>query len=1101
MEVDDAIVMAEPPAALTAVAAVDNDKTVLGVEETGSERDTPTSSVVKPKRAKHKHDQEEPPGDKEKTESMVTATPIKLEVSGSEDEGNNDDVDGDDNGADGVTRAAIRRKLLSTPLEDDGMANDGLEEYEAASLKRKRYEVRRSGSEECLLGFDELSGEAELIKADEVQETTVEAEKPALVEVTSEVVKNSPRPNKKKTGKSPSQNAMRASSRSPKYQKAKSPAQESPSNKIAQKSPPKPHIVADAEEANGPQDIEMAPAVHTSTLVVSGKKPISPQDDFYKKPFEFGWKRELVWRANMEASKDKADVYFISPNGRKIRTRNDIMPLLEGDLTIDHFCFVREPLGASPDVEIVRSAKPSSRSSVTTATLAAAPSPPIVGKRVSKPKGPKGASPPPQGWTPSKALKVNNAALLSGTGGAGGAGRLSMSTQHHQPQHVATTPNSRKQDNTTAQISNSSKSSKLKKSSSSFPTSSAISPGNKAEGHSSYDVRRVAGKESCNITCAKAAGQLPQLQCTKCFCLFHHECVDIDKYTSDYRTTSSTHGREYICEACCPKPVQKALNPSTPPKSDGVGIPRASGSPVLPKPSKLPSAKRNRQENKHPQTIAVVKGKKYVMVAKPLTLPTEHANDIENDLKQINESIRKNRKQSNNNLEGGSYNAINSHNSQGASADHTNKLFATNFFANVSYAYDSLLCIMKYLKIHERPRAAAVCKLWNLAAKDTSLWRTVRMKNSKVSNWSGFAAALRRGETKHLDLRKMLQNNSRTEDPWNDFCENIGTVCSLESIYLCRCSARVVESLFQSNRNLRVINALAINDDSINLENIALLSSLEELRLRTCESGVLAGDLTPISALGKLTHLSLTSIKGLGEKSVEVLGELTTLKSLDLGECGDFDSTFAEAVLPKLINLQRLRLENGQVTNVCTLEILDAVARLVQLNQLELVNFDIKPGFDEKLSLCTNITKLLIIPTYISQSATTNQIVLSAVQQVSENLKVFTWCVTVELLRVTALYVDQCEESTKKEKHHFDECIPVLKPVPGAPAEDDEEETEIKTNNPDSSAGEEGNGDVPQIEILPLDKVETILAENLPHTKFTIVKVPYHLTSKQQLVD
>ncbi|XP_075154835.1 uncharacterized protein LOC142228327 isoform X3 [Haematobia irritans] len=945
MEVDDAIVMAEPPAALTAVAAVDNDKTVLGVEETGSERDTPTSSVVKPKRAKHKHDQEEPPGDKEKTESMVTATPIKLEVSGSEDEGNNDDVDGDDNGADGVTRAAIRRKLLSTPLEDDGMANDGLEEYEAASLKRKRYEVRRSGSEECLLGFDELSGEAELIKADEVQETTVEAEKPALVEVTSEVVKNSPRPNKKsppqKTGKSPSQNAMRASSRSPKYQKAKSPAQESPSNKIAQKSPPKPHIVADAEEANGPQDIEMAPAVHTSTLVVSGKKPISPQDDFYKKPFEFGWKRELVWRANMEASKDKADVYFISPNGRKIRTRNDIMPLLEGDLTIDHFCFVREPLGASPDVEIVRSAKPSSRSSVTTATLAAAPSPPIVGKRVSKPKGPKGASPPPQGWTPSKALKVNNAALLSGTGGAGGAGRLSMSTQHHQPQHVATTPNSRKQDNTTAQISNSSKSSKLKK----------------------------------------------------------------------------------------------------------------------------------------------------------------HANDIENDLKQINESIRKNRKQSNNNLEGGSYNAINSHNSQGASADHTNKLFATNFFANVSYAYDSLLCIMKYLKIHERPRAAAVCKLWNLAAKDTSLWRTVRMKNSKVSNWSGFAAALRRGETKHLDLRKMLQNNSRTEDPWNDFCENIGTVCSLESIYLCRCSARVVESLFQSNRNLRVINALAINDDSINLENIALLSSLEELRLRTCESGVLAGDLTPISALGKLTHLSLTSIKGLGEKSVEVLGELTTLKSLDLGECGDFDSTFAEAVLPKLINLQRLRLENGQVTNVCTLEILDAVARLVQLNQLELVNFDIKPGFDEKLSLCTNITKLLIIPTYISQSATTNQIVLSAVQQVSENLKVFTWCVTVELLRVTALYVDQCEESTKKEKHHFDECIPVLKPVPGAPAEDDEEETEIKTNNPDSSAGEEGNGDVPQIEILPLDKVETILAENLPHTKFTIVKVPYHLTSKQQLVD
>lgn len=403
----------------------------------------------------------------------------------------------------------------------------------------------------------------------------------------------------------------------------------------------------------------------------------------------------------------------------------------------------------------------------------------------------------------------------------------------------------------------------------------------------------------------------------------------------------------------------------------------------------------------------------------------------------------------------------------------------------------------------ERPRAAAVCKLWNLAAKDTSLWQTVRMKNSKVCSWSGFAGALRRGETKQLDLRKMLLPSGRSEEMWSDFCANIGTVCSLEIIDLCRCSARVVESLFQSNRNLKVINALAINDDTINLEHISLLQSLEELRLRTCEAGVLSGDLTPMASLSQLTHLSLTSIRGLGAKSVEVLGELRTLKSLELGECGDFDSTFAEAVLPKLINLQRLRLENSQVTNVCTLEILDAVARLVQLNQLELVNFDIKPGFDEKLSLCMNISKLLIIPTYISQSATTNQIVLSAVQQVADTLKVFTWCVTVELLRVTALYVDQCEESTKKEKHHFDECIPVLKPVPGAtPVDEDENEDDCnKSKSPVTNEDGTTASEVPQIEILPLDKVETILAENLPNTKFTIVKVPYHATCKQQLVE
>lgn len=90
--------------------------------------------------------------------------------------------------------------------------------------------------------------------------------------------------------------------------------------------------------------------------------------------------------------------------------------------------------------------------------------------------------------------------------------------------------------------------------------------------------------------------------------------------------------------------------------------------------------------------------------------------------------------------------------------------------------------------------------------------------------------------------------------------------------------------------------------------------------------------------------------------------------------------------------------------------------------------------------------------------------------------------------------VDQCEESTKKEKHHFDECIPVLNPVPGAPPGDyeDDEENAVK---PDASS------DVPQIEILPLDKVESILGDNLPKTKFSIVKVPYHATTKQQLVE
>lgn len=86
------------------------------------------------------------------------------------------------------------------------------------------------------------------------------------------------------------------------------------------------------------------------------------------------------------------------------------------------------------------------------------------------------------------------------------------------------------------------------------------------------------------------------------------------------------------------------------------------------------------------------------------------------------------------------------------------------------------------------------------------------------------------------------------------------------------------------------------------------------------------------------------------------------------------------------------------------------------LEQLELVNFDIKMGFDKALGACTNIKKLLIIPTYISQSATTNHMVLGGVLRLQPYLTHFVWGVTLELLRVTELFVDQCGDDHDKKK-------------------------------------------------------------------------------------
>lgn len=42
------------------------------------------------------------------------------------------------------------------------------------------------------------------------------------------------------------------------------------------------------------------------------------------------------------------------------------------------------------------------------------------------------------------------------------------------------------------------------------------------------------------------------------------------------------------------------------------------------------------------------------------------------------------------------------------------------------------------------------------------------------------------------------------------------------------------------------------------------------------------------------------------------------------------------------------------------------MSTLPNLVQLELINFDIKPGFDEALASCTNIKRLMLIPTYVT---------------------------------------------------------------------------------------------------------------------------------------
>lgn len=76
------------------------------------------------------------------------------------------------------------------------------------------------------------------------------------------------------------------------------------------------------------------------------------------------------------------------------------------------------------------------------------------------------------------------------------------------------------------------------------------------------------------------------------------------------------------------------------------------------------------------------------------------------------------------------------------------------------------------------------------------------MKNSQVHSFEGLADTLKKRNTVHLDLRKMLLSND--DEIWPSFSEAIKKVDSLRKIELCRCPASVVEQLPNSNPDLEV---------------------------------------------------------------------------------------------------------------------------------------------------------------------------------------------------------------------------------------------------------------------------------------------------------
>ncbi|XP_014287146.1 uncharacterized protein [Halyomorpha halys] len=861
----------------------------------------------------------------------------------------------------------------------------------------------------------------------------------------------------------------------------------------------------------------------------------------FKKPFEYGWIRELVYRSTSDSNiRRNADIYYYTPGGKKVRSSREILEYLSGsDLTLDNFTFFKEPIGLNdPSKEIIREAK-------------AKPGP----------RGLEDGTPPVKKLTPK--VKLTTPSTPSN------ASKFSSPKENTK---ASLTPKVVFKGNTaTKNRINSGKNKLDKKRKSAGPDDVDIIM---ESAEWSPDQKINPTRDVCSIECRLAMGLIPTLQCHKCLCLYHPECVGLQK-----EKLKPSHS--YACKNCqvmkspppptLPPPATlppMASLPPPPPLTPIVPVSRASKSTMVTSSGSTissvstqsatvnsrsggivgavttwlaPSSSIQVAPQEHtmastdsPQGLVSLNGRPFLFIPKhnvvnvvnsqqssieggevsnPPSLflvpcdpppkqlgakggdpsPTQLTNGVKRPLDlQEDDSFpppEKKQKQSQSRKQG-------SQSPDCVSSQSATKEDGPNFMQNLNAGFIGLLHTFQYLKVYELLRAACVSRMWNFVASHTSLWETVRMKNSKVRDWNGFGRTLLKHGTRTLDLRKMIVPDTIEEQVhmWEELSQAVKNVKSLTKVDMGRCSPAALSLMAEAVPQLKSLVSLAISwkernssgsqrrrANELDLAPFTKLTNLTELKLKAAQNGIELKNFECLKELKNLTSLALTTVKNL-DGIEEYLP--TGLVSLELGECSTLSTEMATQTLPKLTNLVRLRLEKGQ--NDCpTIALLNAIAGLPNLVQLELINFDVKPGFDKALSKCTNIQTLLIIPTYVTQSATTNHVVMGGVAKLSHSLNYFIWGLTLELLKVTDLFIGQVENQKGNKplvpKKGSGDSIPILKPA---------------------TDGEPKEGGQPsQVDILALPNLQRVLTTLLPQTKIKILKVPFSATWRQTVTD
>ncbi|XP_060849581.1 uncharacterized protein LOC132928718 isoform X3 [Rhopalosiphum padi] len=442
------------------------------------------------------------------------------------------------------------------------------------------------------------------------------------------------------------------------------------------------------------------------------------------------------------------------------------------------------------------------------------------------------------------------------------------------------------------------------------------------------------------------------------------------------------------------------------------------------------------------------------------------------------------------------------------------KEIATTFSSMQSFNYmvKALRHVFKYLKTHELLSASRVCTAWHIIAMNKFLWQNVRLKNSMVYDWERFVDSIDHQRTDTLDTRRMLIpiKVEEFENFWLHFSKAMKRAQKLKFIELYRCPTHVVEDIIYSLPQIEVLNATSIKNPNVtkeaknpndfmalSLNYLGQMTKLTELRLKGL-TGIKLTSLPSFENLINLNKFSLTSIKSFPKDIYQSLDTITeNIEFLEIGDCDCLSKDFAVS-LKRFVNLKSLRLENccGKWDS-CAQDVFTAIRGLEKLTILELVNIEFSNCVEDELEKCVGIKALLIIPAYVSQSATTNCHLIDCLKKLSKTLTHLVWGLTHELLRVTDLFITQYQQNQHSigynlELSHTKETtnnIPILrtrKPRqrPGEESAPEKDKEKDKSDN---------------VDILSVPALEKLLDTMMPDAKTRVIKVPFSGTVRVYL--